>query len=122
MLIYTIAYNTTITLLRKRLNEEKYIEHLKNRQQLSDANEIISELQFKDLSQHVNSLVEKLTPRQKEIYRLSREKGLSLNEIAVKLNISVNTAKNHLVSAIHYIKSNINNELIVWLLFVYLFL
>lgn len=32
--LFTIAYNSTISLLRKRANEQKYLEHLKSIQQI----------------------------------------------------------------------------------------
>lgn len=63
-----------------------------------------------------------LSPRQKEIFQLSREEGLSHNEIAEKLGISTNTVKNHLVTILSFLKRGLGNELIVSALFVELFL
>jgi RNA polymerase sigma-70 factor (ECF subfamily) len=119
--LFTIAYNSTITLLRKRVNETKYLDHLKARQQVNSAVDIIEEIHFNELNEKVKLLLNKLTPRQKEIFQLSREEGFTHGEIAKKLNVSVNTVNNHLVSALSFLKSNIDSDLIINLLFVSLF-
>ncbi len=120
--LFTIAYNTTISLLRKRVNEKKYLEHLELRQKINEADEIIEEIDFKELNNQVKSLLDHLTPRQKEIFILSREEGLTHEQISQKLNISANTVKNHLVSALAYLKDHMNSSLIINALFVSLFL
>ncbi|MEN8118134.1 MAG: RNA polymerase sigma-70 factor [Bacteroidota bacterium] len=120
--LFTIAYNSTISLLRKRVSENKSREFLRSLQQIDNADKVIDELQFNELNQKVQSLLKQLTPRQKEIYLLSREEGMTHKEIAKKLNISENTVKNHLVSALKYFKAHIDNSLAVSVLFLCLFL
>ena len=120
--IFTIAYNTTISLIRKRINEQKYHDRLKTVRQITDADQIIDEIHFKELNAKVKSLLDQLTPRQKEIFKLTREEGLTHEEIAKKLGISVNTVKNHLVTALAFIKSHIDKGMIANFLFVSLFL
>ncbi|MEL7588604.1 MAG: RNA polymerase sigma-70 factor [Prolixibacteraceae bacterium] len=120
--LFTIAYNATISLLRKRVSEKKSKEYLKSLQQLDAADQVIDEIQFKELNQKVQSLLANLSARQKEIYLLSREDGLSHKEIAQKLKISENTVNNHLVTTLRYLRSHIDNNLSVNLLFFCLFL
>ena len=120
--LFTIAYNSSISLLRKRLTETKSRNYLKLLQQVDNANSIIDELQFKELKDRVQSLLKELTPRQNEIYLLSREQGLTHKEIAKKLNISKNTVKNHLVATLKFLKSHIDSNLVVSVLFFCLFL
>ena len=120
--LFTIAYNSTISLLRKRVIETKSREYLKSLQKIDTADKIIDEIQFKELNQKVQSLIKQLTPRQKEIYLLSREEGLTHKEIAQKLSISENTVKNHLVTTLKYLKSHIDSSLAVNILFLCLFL
>jgi len=119
--LFTIAYNATISLLRKKANEHKYLEYLKSIQQVQKAPDFIEELQFKELNDNLNSLLNKLTKRQKEIFQLSRMNGLSHEEIALKLDISVNTVKKHMVNTLSFLKKNIDNKLVVSVLFLYLF-
>jgi RNA polymerase sigma-70 factor (ECF subfamily) len=120
--LFTIAYNATISLLRKRVSENKSREYLKSLQPIDTAEQVIDEIQFKELNQKVQSLLEQLTPRQKEIYLLSREEGLTHKEIAQKLNISENTVNNHLVTTLKYLKSHIDSSLVANILFLCLFL
>lgn len=120
--IFTIAYNTTISLLRKRINEHKYLERLSSVQQIIDEDHIIDEIHFKEINNQIQVSINQLTPRQKEIFHLSREEGLTHEEIAKKLNISVNTVKNHMTTTLAFIKSDINKGLMAEILFINLFL
>jgi len=120
--IFTIAYNTTINLLRKRVNEHKYHDRIKSMQQITGADQIIDEIYIKEINTQLQLLLDKLTPRQKEIFQLSREEGLTHEEIAKKLSISVNTVKNHMVTTLAFIKSHIDKGLIANFLFISLFL
>jgi RNA polymerase sigma-70 factor (family 1) len=49
----------------------------------------------------------RLPERQQAVYRLSREQGLSRDEIACQLSISPNTVKNHLLKAVQFMKDHI---------------
>lgn len=120
--LFTIAYNNTINLLRKRVNEKKYMEHLKSIQQISSPSNIIEEIHFKDVKNSFQILVNKLTPRQKEVFNLSREEELTYFEIAEKLDISVNTVENHMAKALSFIKQNIDKSLLFNSLLVSFFL
>jgi RNA polymerase sigma-70 factor (ECF subfamily) len=120
--LFTIAYNTTMSLFRKKVNEKKYLDHLKSLQQFEKAPDLTDEIHFNELNEKVQSLLNELTPRQKEIFQLSREEGLTHDEIAKELNISVNTVKKHMVNTLSSLKSNINSGQIINLLFINLFL
>ncbi len=120
--LFTIAYNATMSLLRKRITEAKSREYLKSLQQIDTAEQVINEIQFKELDEKVQSLLQQITSRQKEIYLLSREDGLTHKEIAQKLNISESTVNNHLVTTIKFLKSHIDSSLAVNVLFFCLFM
>lgn len=120
--LFTIAYNTTISLLRKRTSEKIYLEHIKSLQQCANSPDLIDEIQFNELNDRVQSLLNELTPRQKEIFQLSREEGLTHDEIAKKLDISVNTVKKHMGNTLAFLKSQIDSNLTINLLFACLFL
>ena len=120
--IFTIAYNASIGLLRKRLTEKKYLDHLYALQSPENEPDQADEIQFKDLNEKYRLLLGQLTPRQKEIFLLSREEGLSHEEIAKRLDISVNTVKNHMVSALSFFKTHLDNSLIAGILYFHLFI
>lgn len=120
--LFTIAHNETINLLKKRATEQKYVEHVKSLQQIEESYEIANEIHYKELEQKFHGLLDELSPRQKEIFKLSREDGLSHKEIAERLGISSNTVKNHLVTALSFLKNGLDNGLVISGLFVSLFL
>jgi RNA polymerase sigma-70 factor (ECF subfamily) len=91
-------------------------------QQITESDQIIDEINFKEINAQLKLLLNQLTPRQKEIFQLSREEGLTHEEIAKKLNISVNTVKNHMVTTLAFLKSHIDKGLIANFLFISLFL
>ncbi|HZK97203.1 MAG TPA: RNA polymerase sigma-70 factor [Prolixibacteraceae bacterium] len=116
--LFTIAYNTTISILRKRTNEKKYLDHLKSLQQLTKSPNLIDEIYFNELNARVQSLLNELTPRQKEIFHLSREEGLTHDEIAKKLDISVNTVKKHIANTLTFLKTHIDIRLTINMLYI----
>lgn len=58
-----------------------------------------------DLKNIIQKAFSSMTPRQKEVFRLSREGQLSYKEIAEQLNISVNTVHEHIAASLHIIRS-----------------
>ena len=120
--LFTIAHNATVNLLKKRATEQKYIEHVKSLQIINESYELTDEIHYKELKQKFQRMLNELSPRQKEIFQLSREEGLRNKEIAKKLGISVQTVKNHLVTTLSFLKSKLDNGLLISGLFISLFL
>ena len=52
----------------------------------------------------IHDAVRSLSPRQREIYRLSRERGLKVSEIAAELGLASKYVKKTLMTAIHSIR------------------
>lgn len=119
--LFTIAYNNSIDLIRKRINSNKYLEHLRNSSIFQPGASTISEVEFNDLSDQVQKLISNLPERQKHVYLMHREKGLTYPEIAAELGISRNTVENHMVKALKYLRQNMDSSLLVNLLFVCFF-
>ena len=120
--LFTITYNTTISFIRKRVKESKYIEHLKSIQNPTIQSNIIPEIEYKELKDKSEKIIGLLPSRQKQIYRLSREEELTYKEIAAKLNISVNTVETHMERALKSIRKNLGKVSIVLLILYYLFI
>ena len=70
---------------------------------------------LKENEQLLREAIEKLSPQQQVVYKMSREQGLKHAEIAEQLNISDRTVKNHLVNASRIIREyfRANADLIV---------
>jgi len=120
--LFTIAYNKTISLIRKRLSEKKYIDHIKSLQNVTETTGTFDDSEFRILSEQVNFFVGQLPSRQREVFTLHRREGLAYREIAEKMNISENTVENHMARALKFLRQKLNRENIAGLLFVCLFL
>jgi len=64
----------------------------------------------KEVRELIHEAVGKLTPQQKEVYKMSREEGLKQEDIARRLNISIFTVKKHLTDALNYLRKEITDS------------
>ncbi|MBS7567082.1 RNA polymerase sigma-70 factor [Mucilaginibacter sp. Bleaf8] len=62
------------------------------------------QLQFKELTQGIEKLIALLPERTQMVFRMNRYDGLTYQEIANLLNISVNSVKTHMYRAIKFLK------------------
>ncbi|MDD4108854.1 MAG: RNA polymerase sigma-70 factor [Prolixibacteraceae bacterium] len=108
--LFTIAYNKTVSLLRKRLSERKYVDYLISIQNSDINTGETDNTELLEFSYRISILTEKLPDRQKEVFKLHRIKGLTYKQIAEILNISVNTVENHMVKALKYLRQNLNRD------------
>lgn len=61
-------------------------------------------LSFKELNQRINLLIANLPPQCKLIFQMNRNDGLTYEQIAELLNLSVNSVKTQMYRAIKYLK------------------
>ena len=118
--IFSIAYNSTISQIRKKIREQAFIDHVKSLPETWE-DPVNIDLEYRELKEKAETIIHELPDRQKEVYLLSRQDGLSYREIAKKMDISVNTVENHLVKALKTIRKELGNVSLVGLLFAYLF-
>ena len=118
--IFTITRNLLLNELRSRLNNEKTRNEI---QRLSLAQEYSSldEIEYRDVKEKVDELINTLPQRQKEIFVLSRTEGLSHKEIAGKLGINTKTVEYHITLAVKHLKYNLKKMGVLSLLYFYLF-
>jgi RNA polymerase sigma-70 factor (family 1) len=118
--VFTISYHIIIDRLRKRLNDQKYMAYY--RQHFGfETSLTANDSDFDFLNQQVKEVIERLPDRRKEIYKLSREKGMSYVEIAQALNISVKTVETQIGLALKFIRGAIGDKNLMIILFVALF-
>lgn len=70
-------------------------------------NETEASFQMKELNEVLESAYGKLPPRCLEIFKLSRQEGLSHKEIAAKLDISTKTIENQMTKALKVIRATL---------------
>ncbi|MCL3781850.1 RNA polymerase sigma-70 factor [Prolixibacteraceae bacterium JC049] len=104
--LFKIAKNAFLNLNRKRVNR-KIIEsdlYFEKEKTSCDTEEYILFQETRDI---INSIIEGLPPKRKEIFILRRIDGLSRKEIAEKLDISVITVDSQLLKANKYLKDEL---------------
>lgn len=102
--LYTIIRNRLLNQLRDAANEEKLKESILS-QALDYTDDTKREVMLNDLKFIISRVLEQLTPRQREIFEMSREAQLSHKEIAGELGISVNTVQEHISSSLKIIRT-----------------
>ena len=118
--LFTVTYNSAISVIRKKSREEKYVEYLKSLQIVNEE-PVNVELEYNELSDKLDEIIKDLPERQKEVFRLHRIEGLKYSEISERLNISVNTIENHISSALKTIRKKLGNYTLLAILFLNLF-
>jgi len=118
--VFTIAYNSAISIIRKKARESKFIEYLKTIQEINEE-PVNVKLEYDELKYKLDDIIQTLPPRQKEVYLLHRVEGLKYSEIAERLSISENTIENHMSRALKTIREKIGNYSLPAILFYFLF-
>lgn len=104
--LFTSGKNMLISELRKCSVEMQYIDIQTYRQQQTTEDPYQS-IYRDELKEIINDLINTLPEKRQQIFRLSREKGLSYKEIAETLGISVNTVDTQIKRAIKFLKENL---------------
>lgn len=69
----------------------------------------------------INEAIARLPRQQQLVFRLSKQDGLSREQIAEKLQISPNTVKHHLAAAMQSIRSYLNHAALIYILLLHKF-
>ena len=114
--IYRILFNRTGNYLKKEANQQRIIKAaLQYSRSSADATEQLVDVH--ETQHRIELALGQLPPRQKIVYKLSRQQGLSNDEIASQLHVSQHTIKSHLSKAIGFIRTYLGNMSVViaWL-------
>lgn len=111
----SVRYEVLRQLRRKTITEDivKFMDTLS-----TDSNQEL--LEYKELDQQINQIIDALPSRCQEVFKLSRLEHLSHKEIAEKLAISTKTVEYHISNALLFLRSNLGKTLSVELFMVLL--
>lgn len=101
--LYSIARNNTYQAFRKHLAIQDSISEQNNINKLSQ-NNTEEQIDFSETQNIIFKIIEKLPPKRKEIFKLSRIEGLTYREIAAKLNISENTVDTQMRKSLEFLR------------------
>nr|WP_121270279.1 RNA polymerase sigma-70 factor [Pedobacter schmidteae] len=107
-LLYVSARNKVFDLIEKNKVRSDYIGEIA-RFVSNPLSEKIDNIDEKRLIGILEREIQKLPPKMREIFELSRKEDLSHKEIAVRLSISEQTVKKQVQNALKVIKPKLNN-------------
>ena len=109
--LYVVAKNLVIDRIRKYVATKKHLHllyHTSQNGSLQNATEQL--VNFYELKETLDRLIDTLPARRRMIFKLNREKGLSYKEIADVLNISQGTVEKQMSRAIHSLKDKLASQ------------
>lgn len=102
--LYTIVRNRILNQLRDESRENELKESILA-QAIDYTDSTKDNIMANDLKNIINHAMEQLSPRQREVFEMSRESFMSHKEIAEALGISINTVQEHISSSLKVIRS-----------------
>ena len=107
--IYTSAHNRILKMIRHFDVHLRYAQHiLMNAKEWT--NETEDSIMNNDFTALLNEMMERLSPKQKEVFRLSRIEGLTYKEISEMLQISIPAVQKHASIALEKIKEHLKQH------------
>lgn len=117
--LFTIALNQIRKYFNKKAVVLRYLEGLQHEPEFSD--QALDE-DYESALQKLNSIIEQIPPRRREIFIKSKLEGKSSKEVAAELNISPGTVDNQVSESLRFLRSQFKTERLALLLFAVLFL
>ena len=110
-----VKYEVLRQLRKQVINDDilDFIDTLKD-----NSNEELME--YKELQQQIDQIIEELPSRCQEVFKLSRLEHLTHKEIAEKLAISTKTVEYHIANALVYLRSQLGKTLSIELFILFL--
>ncbi|MBJ6366672.1 RNA polymerase sigma factor [Snuella sedimenti] len=119
--VFTITRNLTINFLHKVANDKAMRDHVFYEVPVycNPIETKLDEAYFEKIKQQA---INRLSPKRKRIFELSRDKGMSYDQISEELGVSKNTVKNQMSSALDTIREFLfaheNLTFILFILFI----
>ena len=117
--LFAVIRHRIVDKIRKNITREDYASAVQSfAATYSEDSE--KQLEAKELRQTIEHSLNQLSPRIKEIYKLSREEGMSNREIAEKLSLSEQTVKNQLSAALKHLRKTLGSIYLLTFIFLWL--
>jgi RNA polymerase sigma-70 factor (ECF subfamily) len=117
--LFKVASNECYNYVRKSVLTNKFSHVMAT--EPDPVNSTHEWLDIKDLRYLVNEAVDSLPTQRKKIYLMSRDQGKTIPQIAATLQLSPNTVKNSLVTALRSIRDHLTKHGVQFYLFILLF-
>ncbi len=119
--LFTITYNIIKNRFRKLDRDKRHLQAYSLNVDLED-NSSKTTLEYNNLMEIFEKSLLQLPPRQREVFLLNKQEGMTVDEISKKLELSKRTVENHLFRAKAFLKKIIIDDGLPGLLFFLLFI
>ena len=113
--LFRMARNIIYDYYDHELVKENYEHREREKTEFLYSDILEEEIYAKELSLLIDLAIEKMPPQRKQIFILSRKKGLTNEEIAKQLEINKRTVENHISLAIRELKKVVQSSLCFFL-------
>lgn len=119
--IFTITLNLIRKHFRNKVKDRNIINKwTEDTEQYSTDTSYLAE--YNNLELISNKIIAELPPKRRKVFELSRQKGLSNKEIAIKLNLKKKTVENHLNLALKYFREKYSSRTFLFSLLLIFFI
>ncbi len=109
--LFTVSYRLLLKELRRHLNNPLMGKYLEYQENLVVSGEYIEEsIDIEQFQKVLMSVKRKLSPRQREIFELNKEREIPVADIAAKFSISEQVVRNQLSASLKIIRSELKNH------------
>lgn len=116
--IFTIAYHFLLKELKRQINNPSMEEYIEYQNELAtSADEIPAGLDYDKFTKALEKAKSHLSPRQKEIFELNKEYGMSISEISSKLSVTEQVVRNQLSAALKVLRTELRQYYPLLLIF-----
>lgn len=112
--LFRAARNTALNHLRRRKLEQEWVEKEQGAGSEEPGQEGDEPVTESELAAAVRAAVDRLPPRCREVFMLSRDSGLTYGEIAKALGISIKTVETQMGRALKALRESLKESLNYW--------
>lgn len=116
--LFAIAKNLLLNEFRRKINSPVFADYLDycNREEWSE-NRVEEKIDFDEFNRRLQEAKNKLTPRQREIFELNKEYGVSVREIAERTATTEQSVRNQLSAALRELRESMKDYYLLFALF-----
>jgi RNA polymerase sigma-70 factor (family 1) len=118
--LFKICVNLIYDFIRRKNIEQAYLDY-SGQNHPSFGENTWHEVIYNDMLRNLETFVSAMPEQRQRIFRMSKEEGLSNDEIAQQLNLSRRTIENQLYRAVSFLKEKLVTGSLPALLFFYLY-